>query len=89
MSNQEIPYHPLLNQLQELQFAVNEIRLYLDTHPNDPRAICDFQRYTYQLNNLMVNYQQMMGPMFGMMYSPSSPSLWVDGPWPWELEYNV
>ena len=36
----------LLNQIMALNFAVNDLVLYLDTHPTDSKAICMHNEYS-------------------------------------------
>ena len=59
-----------------------DLGLYLDTHPEDERAISIHGKYTRQLKELKNEYERMYGPL--TMHSPSDAWRWIDEPWPWE-----
>lgn len=65
-----------------LPFATWEVRLYLDTHPQDADALALYQRLCGESEG-MCNYACL--PMDGC--GPSRWS-WLDNPWPWEPEAN-
>ena len=48
--NQSLPeeYYQLLLELQELDFVLVELTLYLDTHPDDTAAINQFNDFSYK-----------------------------------------
>lgn len=48
--NQPLPeeYYQLLENLQELDFVLVELTLYLDTHPDDTAAINQFNDFSYK-----------------------------------------
>lgn len=48
--NQSLPeeYYKLLLELQELDFVLVELTLYLDTHPDDTAAINQFNDFSYK-----------------------------------------
>jgi len=77
----------LLRQCQELHFAAVELQLYLDTHPFDQRAQCDFKRVTYQCMLLKPQVEKHFGPLNNFSYSQENFARWVEEPWPWELDY--
>ena len=62
-----------LNQLRALDFVIQELALYLDTHPYDSEAFALFQNYVEQHGPLTQNDAALSGT-----YS------WVKGPWPWQ-----
>ena len=37
----------LLQQINKVSFAVDDVKLYLDTHPCDEEAIAYFQKYSH------------------------------------------
>ena len=75
----------LLLKYQELEFAAVEVRLYLDTHPMDQRAQCDYKRLVYQMMMMRPQLERIFGPL--THDSLEDPSRWVSEPWPWELNY--
>ena len=40
----------LLNHINAVSFAVDEVKLYLDTHPQDPDALAYFEKYSRMRN---------------------------------------
>ena len=72
----------MIGRIKELNFAVVDISLYLDTHPEDQRAICLHKEYTNELKRLKDAYQKIYGPL--SIYFPCNKWRWVEEPWPWE-----
>ncbi len=74
-----------LNRLQQVEFALVELQLYLDTHKDDQRALMEFNQYSKQLEMLKKQYELQYGPLLNFGFSPSQyPWRWLEGPWPWE-----
>ena len=63
-------------QCQEDQFAIWELRLYLNTHPCDKEALAMLHKLTEKLD-------EDCGCAF---VSDCSRWSWLDGPWPWEYQ---
>ncbi|OEF99748.1 hypothetical protein BHF71_07610 [Vulcanibacillus modesticaldus] len=78
---------PLLYKLQDLEFAALELKLYLDTHPNDKKAQQDFTNLTYQIMQLMPEVERYYGPLTQYGFSKENPARWIKDPWPWEIIY--
>lgn len=77
----------LLEQIRALMFTVNDLSLYLDTHPCDQRALSAHRQYSEQLQNLRNMYQAQYGPL--TIYQPvNNWENWVNSPWPWERGGN-
>lgn len=75
---------------QATDFAAWETRLYLDTHPDDPRALAMFRRYcemagepSYACTFAMPEVQPGAAPCRGCP-GPMTRWGWLDDPWPWE-----
>ncbi|MGD8400957.1 MAG: spore coat protein CotJB [Bacillota bacterium] len=77
----------LLNRIQALEFTAVDFNLYLDTHPNDQRALCEYQNTVGELEKLRREYVQMAGPLTPMDLSEQSCWRWIEEPWPWQIEY--
>ena len=80
--DRDIRRQELLDQIKALDFAVIELGLYLDTHPEDKKALCMHREYTKQLKDLKDKYQKMYGPL--SIYFPCNKWRWIENPWPWE-----
>ena len=72
----------MIMRIKELSFAVVDIALYLDTHPEDQRAICLHKEYTNELKRVKDAYQKIYGPL--SIYFPCNKWRWIEEPWPWE-----
>ena len=75
----------LFKQIQLYKFAVHETVLYLDTHPNDCKALDFYKKYNCKLKELKTNYEDNFGPLtaFGGTFESWK---WVECPWPWEID---
>ena len=71
-----------LLEIQKLDFAVNDLNLYLDLHPEDRYAYSIFKKYTIELKKKKENYSKVYGPLtigeLGEDYE------WSSSVWPWE-----
>ena len=72
----------MLMKIKELNFAVIELGLYLDTHPEDQRALCLHRKYVKELKDLKDKYQKVYGSL--SIYYPCNKWRWLEEPWPWE-----
>ena len=75
----------LLEKIGEARFACVEVRLYLDTHPDDAMAKADYLSYSIKLQQLIERYEQQYGPLMNFGQSPTEAGSWVFQKWPWEL----
>lgn len=74
-----------LRELQALEFTAIELNLYLDTHPEDERALADYNRIAQELAIAKREYEQRYGPLVHCGWSQSRyPWQWATEPWPWE-----
>ncbi len=76
----------ILMEIKELNFAVIELGLYLDTHPEDQRALCLHRKHVKELKDLKDKYQKVYGPL--SIYYPCNKWRWLEEPWPWERGNN-
>lgn len=74
----------LLNEIMSLNFAVNDLVLYLDTHPNDSEAIKMHNEYSNKSKILTEEYQRKFGPLTVNFDSSPNSWDWINQPWPWE-----
>lgn len=72
----------MIDQIKCLRFAIIELGLYLDTHPEDQKALCLHREYAKQLKDLEDKYQKMYGPL--TIFFPCNKWRWLEQPWPWE-----
>lgn len=76
----------MLEKIKCLNFSIIELSLYLDTHPNDDKALCLHRRYCKEFKELKDKYQKVYGPL--SIYFPCNKWRWLEEPWPWEGGMN-
>lgn len=76
----------LLNTINEVSFAVDDIKLYLDTHPEDEEALAFYRDKVMVRNEALRKYARLYGPLTIDTANESSDCRWewVLQPWPWE-----
>ena len=79
----------LLRQIDALDFAMQEVRLYLDTHPTDTTGITLFNQYQQRWQALMTEYERTYGPLRSSSLNAGDTWQWVKDPWPWEAAANM
>ena len=72
----------MINEIKSLDFAIIELGLYLDTHPDDRKALFMHNEYTKQVKDLKDKYQKIYGPL--TIFYPCNKWRWLEEPWPWE-----
>ncbi len=72
----------MIMKIRELDFAVEDIALYLNTHPDDRRALCLHNTYAKQLRDVKDKYQRVYGPL--TIDFLCNKWRWLETPWPWE-----
>lgn len=88
----------MLQKINEISFVVNDLTLYLDTHPTDKDALAEFQKAMAERKDLLSRYAKAYEPLTVDCVCPdtnnetdSSTSYpgkkhftWSDGPLPWD-----
>lgn len=75
-----------LKQLMEIDFAILELTLYLDTHPEDRRALTQHNFYVEKRKPLVMRLERLYGPLT-ILAKSDYPWAWLNQPWPWRIEY--
>ncbi|MBE7066722.1 MAG: spore coat protein CotJB [Ruminococcaceae bacterium] len=74
----------LMREIMALDFALNDLKLYLNTHPDDEKSIELFNKIATKGKELFDTYQSMYGPLIAEMYTGSEHTWdWIECPWPW------
>ena len=81
-SENDMTKEEMAKKLKCYRFAIIELGLYLDTHPDDEKAICLHKEYANKFKVLEDKYQKVYGPL-SIMY-PCNKWRWLEQPWPWE-----
>lgn len=72
--------------IQSLGFMMDELRLFLDTHPCDVDALKCFEHYQCEYNKQSTALEGVLGPINTTSQPVSGDSWkWVETPFPWEL----
>ena len=88
MANQNnLPVTPL-SEVQVLAFAVQELALYLDTHPEDLEALELYRQYQELYRKCARAYQADRRPLNHTTPGRDDEYAWLDDPWPWEFAAN-
>lgn len=74
----------LLRKISAAQFAAWEIHIYLDTHPNDTKALESYKKYQAKALECMKQYEERFGPLRPVDAMGDTRWEWVNSPWPWE-----
>ena len=82
VNRQEIPTP--LGELMALNFAMQELGLYLDTHQNDTEALTLFQQYSDLYQEGRKTYEAQYGPLQQMDGAVDGRYAWLQDPWPWD-----
>lgn len=72
----------MIMKIKEYNFSIIELGLYLDTHPDDEKALCLHREYCKKAKDLKDKYQKIYGPL--TIYYPCNKWRWLEQPWPWE-----
>ena len=79
--NENMMREEMMMQIKAYQFAVTDISLYLNTHPDDEKALCLHKGYCKKLKELKDMYQKKYGPL--TIEYPCNKWRWLEEPWPW------
>jgi spore coat protein JB len=78
----------LKKQIAAVHMMLEDLQLYLNTHPSDRNALAKRNGYAKQLRMLKDEYDKC----FDMISQDDSlskyPWEWIEEPWPWEYEAN-
>ena len=74
----------LLKAIKKYDFALKELNLYLDTHPNCRRALAMLRKYSELRSKAAAEYSARFGPIVPEQSDSDQHWTWIDDPWPWE-----
>ena len=81
--NREMPSTPLA-ELMAIDFVVDELELYLDTHAEDEEAFALYQTMLALREEARGRYGKRCGPISQSDMLGMDSYAWLSGPWPWE-----
>ena len=74
----------LLQLITEIGFAIDDVALYLDTHPDDAEALTYYNSYKNEYTKAVWEYENTFGPLCYYNVNSKNEWTWVNDPWPWE-----
>lgn len=94
----DLPFRGMVNQrekaitprteLQVLGFAMQELALYLDTHPDDQEALQLYRQYQRLYHDGAAKYSEKHQPLTHSTPVTDPKYSWINDPWPWEYAAN-
>lgn len=74
----------LLLAISQSSFMLDDIALYLNTHPNCQHGLKAFKKYKKLREELLADYEEEYGPLLRYDVDSDYDWGWIDSPWPWE-----
>jgi len=80
----------LRTKIYELDFALDELNLFLDSHPDNEKAVYLLASYRKMREDCIKQYEEKHGRYIVTVndVKAEAPFKWIKGPWPWENEFN-
>lgn len=74
----------MMQEINQLSFALDEVTLFLDTHPRDLNALEFYHQVLERKRAVVAEYTVLYGPLNSQSVTSKNEWSWVNGPWPWE-----
>ena len=75
----------LMHRINVISFAVDDVALFLNTHPDDCRAQKYFEEWNEQRQQALREYAENYGPLtLDSACSDADCWSWINDPWPWQ-----
>ena len=85
MSEQRPCRHELMEWINIVSFAVDDVKLFLDTHPCNTEALEYFEEFKKQRVQALKEYAKLYGPLtLDTAGSGADRWTWIHEPWPWQ-----
>lgn len=82
-----VNHEELMRTINQSSFAVYDMLLYLDTHPDDQEALRYFEEQSCIRKNALKEHAAYFGPLnMDFMDDEQETWLWMKQPWPWECK---
>ena len=77
----------MMKKIYETEFALTDLNLFLDTHPDCQEALNLFTQLAATLKSLKADYESQFGPLYAWSSKKETPFQWVEQgrKWPWEI----
>ena len=81
----EMNRRELFEYINQISFAIDDVKLFLDTHPENQKALDYFQKYKEKRIEALKEYAEVYGPLTVDRVSVNSDCWnWINEPWPWQ-----
>lgn len=70
--------------IDEVSFALDDVVLFLDTHPCNQEALACYEEYKKMRKEAMEEYSRCVGPLQKDNVSICNEWTWALQPWPWK-----
>ena len=85
MTEQKPCRRDLLDWINKVSFAMDDILLFLDTHPCNQEALACFEDYKNPRYQAKKEYAKYYGPLtLDTVCSTDQKWKWIHEPWPWQ-----
>lgn len=74
----------ILTNIDAYGFALNDLKLYLDVHPDDMKYINLYNEYVNEYKKNLMVYRSKYGNIESSEINDSNKWGWVSEPWPWQ-----
>ena len=94
----DLPFHGMVNntekpvtpksQLQAMCFTLQDLILYLDTHPDDQNALEMYRKFQRMVHDNTMRFSEDCMPLTHFVPVDDKEYTWLKDPWPWEFSAN-
>ena len=77
----------LMHRLQELDFSIQEVVLYLDAYPDCCEAKSYYRQLVCEREKVAKAYEEQCGPLTAMGNDDAAEWKWCRTPWPWHPDF--
>ena len=78
----------LLKMITEVSFVMDELRLYLDTHPDCQKGLDYYEKQRKMREDYIKEYTMKYGPLRFYDVTDRNKLTWVNDTWTWEADAN-
>ncbi len=76
----------MVRKLASSDFAIWELHMYLDTHPEDQLALEKLREHEEKRQELLALYESKFGPIYSDATGQNTKWTWLQNPWPWDYQ---
>jgi spore coat protein JB len=78
-----------LRELMAIDFVIDELELYLNSHKNDAEAFTTYQSFLRLGKEGIARYTELYGPISQSDMMDAKNYTWIENPWPWDFNANA